>query len=162
MISNPRQTLKESVGVYYLFSADPIGKSMIFPLRTSPIALSVFFCFVRFFQAPYARFVIDACLQPNASFPAYKIPGAHALRKSRYVQYPSFDVRKLLYLLQDPPHRSEKTHSPHWLGSPDKPSLKKVRAPLLSGLREAILHGGLREFCEEFYAKYGREGGAAV
>ena len=29
---------------------------------------------------------------------------------------------------------------------------------LMRGLREAILHGGVRDFCSEFYAKYGREG----
>ena len=30
-------------------------------------------------------------------------------------------------------------------------------ARLMKGLREAILHGGLRDFCREFYAKYGQE-----
>lgn len=30
-------------------------------------------------------------------------------------------------------------------------------ANLMKGLREAILHGGLRDFCREFYAKYGQE-----
>ena len=35
-------------------------------------------------------------------------------------------------------------------------------ADLMRGLREAILHGGVRAFCEEFYAKYGREGAAAL